>query len=202
MRNTLLYLAEHGLGLVSQSPRRAEILRAAGIPFQVIGSSETDETSDAVDMTERVIEIARKKCAGAIVGDDTPAILVGADTMVVRDGNALGKPRDEDEARHMLQSLSGREHDVLTGLAVRHRSRDLWGTACEITRVTFRDLDSGEIDDYIATREPRDKAGAYGIQGRGGLFVEGIQGCYWNVVGLPVVRLGHLIRQVLTAETV
>ncbi|NNE08619.1 MAG: septum formation protein Maf, partial [Gemmatimonadetes bacterium] len=176
MRNTLLYLTGHGLGLVSQSPRRAEILRAAGIPFQVIRSRETEETSDVVDIPARAIDIAAKKCAGAITKDDTPAILVGADTMVVRDGNVLGKPRDEDDARRMLHSLSGREHDVMTGLAVRHRSGDFRATACEITRVTFRQLDAGEIDDYIATGEPWDKAGAYGIQGRGGLFVEGVQG--------------------------
>ncbi len=202
MRSTLLYLAEHGLGLVSQSPRRAEILRAAGIPFRVIRSRETDETSDAADIPGRAIEIAGKKCAGAIVSDDDPAILVGADTMVVRDGEVLGKPRDEEEARRMLTSLSGRWHEVVTGVAVRDRLRDLRRTACEITRVSFRDLDAGEIEDYIATEEPWDKAGAYGIQGRAGLFVDRVEGCYWNVVGLPVVRLGDLIRQVLTAESV
>lgn len=201
MRKTLQYLSRNGLGLVSQSPRRAAILIAAGIPFRVLRSRETDEASDEVDIPARVMEIARMKCAGAVRGEDDPAILVGADTMVVRDGKVLGKPRDKEDARRVLLSLSGRCHEVLTGLAVWDVRRDRWGTACETTHVSFRELEPAEIDDYMATDEPWDKAGAYGIQGRAGLFVDRIDGCYWNVMGLPVVRLGMLIRETILKDT-
>lgn len=123
------------------------------------------------------------------------AIALGADTVVVLDGEILGKPADSEDARAMLRRLSGREHDVLTGIALVPFPSGSLLTALERTRVTFAPLAEQEIEDYLATGEPFDKAGAYAIQGRGGRFIERIEGCYFNVVGLPLARLERLLRE-------
>ena len=129
--------------------------------------------------------------AAALAGEDT--VIIGADTVVICDGKVFGKPRDGQDAVRMLTALSGREHEVCTGVTVRRGGRVLTGH--ELTRVRFRALSREEIDAYVATGEPMDKAGAYGIQGRGALLVEGIVGDYYHVMGLPVCRLGQMLRQ-------
>ena len=180
------------LVLASASPRRQQILRAAGIPFiarpaDVIEALLPDESPEAF-----VKRLAEAK-ARAVWRDGE--LVLGADTVVVIDKTILGKPADEDEARRMLRLLSGRTHRVLTGIAL------FDGTVVradvEETMVHFRDLDDLEIADYAATGEPLDKAGAYGIQGAASKFVPCIEGCYFNVVGLPISRVYSCIRSSL-----
>ena len=167
--------------LASSSPRRAELLRAAGFQLR-IRPSEIDESREPGEAAEEyVIRLARSKTSAL---RSASGIVLGADTVVVIDGEILGKPRDEADAASMLSRLSGRWHDVLTGVAVANGNRT--ASDLERTRVKFAELSSQEIGWYIATGEAFDKAGAYAIQGRGALFVERIEGSYSNVVGLPL----------------
>jgi septum formation protein len=170
------------LVLASTSPRRAELLRAAGIPFSV-HTAAVDESLRADESPEAyVTRLARAKAEA--VGREPDALVLGADTTVVVDGVCLGKPADDDEARSMLRRLSGRTHGVLTGIALVHGAGLVVDRAS--TRVTFQRLEEDELAWYLATGEARDKAGAYGIQGAASRFVTGIEGSYSNVVGLPV----------------
>jgi len=178
--------------LASGSPRRESLLRQLGLVFEVVvadieePSPEPDES--LADWVQRCA--ALKASAAARQFDD--ALVIGADTVVV-EGQVLGKPRDANQAAQMLARLSGRTHDVLTGLALVTPAGKVC-SACETTRVTFRSLSLREIDAYVGSGEPMDKAGAYGIQGRGGLFVTRLEGCYFNVVGLPLARLGTMLQ--------
>ena len=138
---------------------------------------------------------ATKRAAATSSSLQNWAIAIGADTVVVQDRLVLGKPADAAHAREMLRLLSGRTHEVITGLAVYAWPSDRIRVELERTRVTFASLSDAEIEDYIATGEPTDKAGAYGIQGIGGRFVARVEGCYFNVMGLPVARLYHLLRE-------
>ncbi len=181
------------LGLVSTSPRRAEILSAIGIPFHVIPPVGEIEETRSGDPEEITVANARAK-AESIGRSDEPVLLAG-DTLVVAGGEVLGKPSGPEEARRMLRLLSGRRHRVVTGLyAVTGRGGRAAGTA-ENTDVWFRDLSDAEIEAYVATGESLDKAGAYGIQGIGSLLVSRIEGCYFNVVGLPLARVLRLLRE-------
>lgn len=175
--------------LASSSPRRLQLLQQIGIEAEVRPAA-FDELSTGKMADEVVLANAVGKCQAvcADYGDKVPVI--AADTVVVLDGKILGKPKDAADAVRMLTELSGRTHKVLTGVAVGFDGRQL-AEVCE-TEVIFRTLTAAEIADYVATGEPLDKAGAYGIQGRGAVFVEKINGCYNNVVGLPLTRL-HLI---------
>lgn len=175
--------------LASSSPRRLQLLQQIGIEAEVHPAA-FDELSTGKMADEVVLANAVGKCQAvcAAYGDKVPVI--AADTVVVLDGKILGKPRDAADAVRMLTELSGRTHKVLTGVAVSFQGRQL-AEVCE-TEVIFRTLTAAEIADYVATGEPLDKAGAYGIQGRGAVFVEKINGCYNNVVGLPLTRL-HLM---------
>lgn len=175
--------------LASSSPRRLQLLQQIGIEAEVRPAA-FDELSTGKMADEVVLTNAVGKCQAvcAACGDKMPVI--AADTVVVLDGKILGKPKDAADAVRMLTELSGRTHKVLTGVAVSFRGRQL-AEVCE-TEVIFRTLTAAEIADYVATGEPLDKAGAYGIQGRGAVFVEKINGCYNNVVGLPLTRL-HLM---------
>jgi septum formation protein len=164
-----------------------------GIPFTVFRPG-IDETGPYDDPERAVRELARRKAEAAGDGEGRP--ILAADTAVVVDGAVLGKPRSEAEAEAMLRRLSGRWHRVLTGVAVVAFSSGRSAAGVETTRVRFRDLDESEIRDYILSGEPFDKAGAYGIQGRASAMVERIEGCYFNVVGLPVVRSLALLREV------
>lgn len=175
--------------LASSSPRRLQLLQQIGIEAEVRPAA-FDELSTGKMADEVVLANAVGKCQAvcAACGDKVPVI--AADTVVVLDGQILGKPKDATDAVRMLTELSGRTHKVLTGVAVSFDGRQL-AEVCE-TEVIFRTLTAAEIADYVATGEPLDKAGAYGIQGRGAVFVEKINGCYNNVVGLPLTRL-HLM---------
>ena len=175
--------------LASASPRRAEILRAVGWPFETL-ATDIDETLREGEKAVAAVErLALEKALTAIKRSASKLVL-GADTAVVVDDLILGKPKDEQDAQRMLRLLSGRWHEVLTGVALISRRseganhRQL--VAHERTRVRFATLSAEEIDWYVRSREPMDKAGAYAVQNRAALFIEEIQGDYWNVVGLPI----------------
>lgn len=178
--------------LASQSPRRKELLTLLGHPFRVQGAS-VEETMEDLPIAQAVARLSHRKAAA--IGAKADQIVIGADTIVVLDGNVLGKPRDAEDAIRMLRSLSGRTHQVMTGVCVMSREQVL--THTEVTQVTFRPLTEQEIVAYVATKEPMDKAGAYGIQGGAARFVEGIQGDYYNVMGLPVCRLGLMLERIM-----
>ncbi len=175
--------------LASASPRRAEILRDAGIAFSVL-SSAVDETpysnESPTDLVQRLATAKADLVAARAVG---PAIIMAADTVVILDGHILGKPRSNDDAANMLQKLSGRTHSVVTGVALVRLPDAERRQFVESTLVHFAPLSSEEISRYLATEEPHDKAGAYAIQGRAGRYIPRIEGCYFNVVGLPLSRL-------------
>lgn len=173
--------------LASASPRRQALLQQIGITPLVCPADFAEGSSTASQAQEVALHNASGKCAAvaAKMGDELPVI--AADTIVVIDNVILGKPQDAATAKAMLQRLSGRTHQVMTGVAVRYKGQQL-SKVC-ITDVSFRQLTAEEIDAYIATGEPMDKAGAYGIQGRGAVLVEKINGCYNNVVGLPLSLL-------------
>ncbi len=180
--------------LASASPRRSDILRTLGLDFETIAPQIVEEQIDGEAPADFVTRAARLKVA-AVAKNLSDGIVIGADTVVVIDGRPLGKPSDADVAREMLRTLSGRWHAVMTGLAVRDVGAGREVADSEKTLVRFRDLDDGEIDAYVASGEPADKAGAYAIQGRGMLFVEEIAGNYHNVVGLPSNLLQRLTRR-------
>ena len=179
--------------LASQSPRRRQLLGQLGLEDFTILVPDVDESYDpALSPEEIVSSICRRKARAARdMADDGEAVIIAADTMVFLDGLRLGKPHSREEARAMLRSLSGREHQVCTGVTVCRGDRA--DTLCESTAVHFRPLADREIESYIDTGEPMDKAGAYGIQGLGALFVEGIRGDYCNVMGLPLFLLGRML---------
>jgi septum formation protein len=181
--------------LASASPRRAEILRAVGWPFEAFPVSIDESPQPSEDPATYVERLAREKAEAAAAKQRPPALVLGADTTVVVDGMMLGKPCDAEDARRMLRLLSGRRHEVLTGVAlVRAGERVEHAVAHEMTRVRFSRMSDEEIDWYVATGEPLDKAGAYAVQGRAALFIEAIDGDYWNVVGLPVQLVYRLAR--------
>lgn len=169
--------------LASASPRRREILTTLGIPHRVV-VSDADETLPAgISPAEAVETLAARKAAAVAPLCAADDIILAADTVVTIDGDILGKPADEADAARMLRRLSGRAHAVYTGVAVRRGERIL--VAHESTQVHFAPITDADIAAYIATGEPMDKAGAYAIQGRAARFIEGIEGDYFNVVGLP-----------------
>jgi len=184
--------------LASASPRRAEILRNAGIQFE-IRKTDVDESRIVGELPgDYVRRLALAKALSAATEYRDPldeTLILGADTVVVVDADILGKPASQDDARSMLRRLSGRIHEVHTGLALLRKPGAEQRVVEEITRVHFASLTEREIEDYIATGEPFDKAGAYGIQGIGGRYVTRIEGCYFNVMGLPLARLWSLLRE-------
>ena len=178
--------------LASQSPRRRELLGQMGLTQFIIRPALGAEIADPGLTPARLVEALSRQKAEEVAGRSEPGdLIIAADTVVAVDGTVLGKPRDEAHAREMLSLLSGREHTVYTGVTVRRDGQVLTGH--EATRVRFRPLSPAEIDAYVRSGEPMDKAGAYGIQGLGALLVEGIEGDYCNVVGLPVCRLGRML---------
>ena len=190
------YPVDKDLILASKSPRRTEILNFAGIPHLIHPSSVEEKSMEGIP-SEIVIHWAQAKAVDvAHKFPDHPVL--GADTMVFRDGVLLGKPEDEEQAFEMVRSLSGRWHTVYGGVALLWPSRGLSFSFAEATRVKFRNLPDHEIRAYIATEEPMDKAGAYGIQGQGCVLIEKIEGCYFNVMGLPISRFLHRFRDSLT----
>jgi len=182
--------------LASGSPRRREMLDAVGLRFEVIASAVAElEHDENGSPGETVVCNAVEKARDVARRIDGDALVVGADTLVFVGGRALGKPASLDDARAMLRTLSGVTHQVYTGVAV-VRSRDGWeGTGHEVTDVTFRDLSTEDIDSYLARVDPHDRAGAYTVDGPGSLLVARFDGCFYNVLGLPMVLLDTLLRR-------
>ena len=186
--------------LASTSPRRAEILHDAGFSFTVV-SSAVDETpipgESPSDLVQRLADAKAELVAARAVG---PAIVLAADTVVALEGRIFGKPRTSDDARHMLEQLSGRTHSVLTGVTLIRLPDAERRTFVESTLVHFTQLDEEEILRYLATDEPHDKAGAYAIQGRAGRYIPRIEGDYFNIVGLPLSRVSQSLAELGWSE--
>ena len=178
------------LVLASRSPRRADLLTSAGYEFEIVPADIDERLFDGETPAAHVRRLARDKAA-RVARDRPESIVLGADTVVVIDGVVLGKPADDADAAGMLGRLSGRTHDVLTGVALHTRD----GQWCEVesTRVTFRELAAEDVAWYVASGEPDGKAGAYAIQGRASRFVTRVEGAYTNVVGLPVALVNRLL---------
>src|SRR6267378_356026 len=175
--------------LASSSPRRAEILANAGLPFSVLSSAVDESPNPGETPAALVQRLAKAKADLVTARDIGPAIILAADTVVVLDDKILGKPSSVEDARHMLQQLSGRTHSVLTGVALVRLPDGERRQFIESTLVHFRPITDDELSSYLATEEPYDKAGAYAIQGQAGRYIPRIEGCYFNVVGLPLSRV-------------
>ena len=179
--------------LASQSPRRRQLLELVGIRHEV-RPADIDESVHQGELPERYAERLAREKARTVAANDSSALVIGADTIVVIDELILGKPRDVSDAERMLAMLSGRTHTVMTAVAVCHGDRI--ASSVEIVDVTFVALDENQIREYTATGEPMDKAGAYGIQGYGATIVRRIDGDYFAVMGLSLVRLVALLREI------
>ena len=189
MKNTKLVLA-------SKSPRRCELLKNLGVPFE-ISVSGADESKISKELSPQmyVQELAVLKSTSVAQNFKKGAYTIGADTVVVLNGEIIGKPRDREDAVRILTLLSGREHYVYTGFSVTDCSDGRTVSGYEVTEVHFKELTIEEINNYIDTEPPYDKAGAYGIQGKAGLFVDSIKGDFFNVVGLPLCSLNNLMKK-------
>ncbi len=183
--------------LASASPRRAEILRGAGIAFetQAVLLDEALRAGELPGDYVRRLALEKARVAAAESRYSGECLFLGADTVVVAGEEVLGKPASYEDARRMLRRLSASVHEVHTGVALLRRPGVTQRVAEEITRVTFAPLSAGEIESYIRTGEPFDKAGAYAIQGIGGRYVTRIEGCYFNVMGLPLARVWSLLSE-------
>lgn len=179
--------------LASGSPRRRELLNTLGLSFMVCPAEGDEIAPDGAGPGEIVKTLSRAK-AEEVGQRFAEELIIAADTIVCLDGKVLGKPKDEADARAMLSSLSGRAHEVYTGVTVMLGEDTLCEDEC--TKVFFRELSAEEIDAYVASGDPMDKAGAYGIQGKASLMVERIEGDYFNVMGLPLCRLGKMLKTI------
>ena len=177
--------------LASASPRRRELLTVAGVEFDVLVSDADETVPEGTAPKDAAMMTAEKK-ALAVAEKCSDSVVIGADTIVVIDDMILGKPKDEADAMAMLRTLSGREHQVITGVCLTDGEK----TKCfaQVSKVRFYDLTDEEIASYVATEEPMDKAGSYGIQGKGCVLVEGIEGDYFNIVGLPVAETVRVLK--------
>lgn len=198
-------MERHHIVLASRSPRRREILSALGVEFEIL-PADADETSAETDPSRLVSELALKKgrATRALLASEgrwnDGVVVIAADTVVAVGGRILGKPENEEEARTMLRSLSGRGHEVMSGIALLTGDREI--ATSETTGVFFSSLSESDILRYVASGEPMDKAGAYAVQGRASLWIERLDGDYFNVVGLPVHRLNELTKEFLGVELV
>jgi septum formation protein len=187
------------LVLASASPRRQELIAILGLPVQIIPSRVQEDTSDHWSPSQ-IVEGLSKRKADAVKdklseSTDFSSIVVGSDTIVVLNGKVMGKPRDASEAEQMLQELAGEVHEVYTGITCIRISDAKTVTSHRVTKVRMRNLSSTQISRYVSTGESMDMAGAYGIQGIGSLLIESIDGCYFNVVGLPLSLLAVILEQ-------
>lgn len=180
--------------LASASPRRKQLLEQMGLKFDVIVSNIEEESPQGLAPEEISMELAYNKAMNVALQINEPAIVIGADTLVVKD-RILGKPKDEEDARQMLRMLQGQTHQVITGLALVNPWTGKVQKGYEKTLVEMAALTLQEIECYIKTGEPMDKAGGYGIQGLAGIFISRIQGCYYNVVGLPIHLLWKMLKE-------
>jgi nucleoside triphosphate pyrophosphatase len=183
--------------LASSSPRRQELLRNAGFEFEVRPSSIPEEPHPGETPEAFVRRMAAEKALEVAAGSPAGSLVLGADTVVLVDAQILGKPANPEQAARMLSQLSGRSHRVLTGVCLVKAPDSIEARGESDTRVWLRPLEEAEIRDYVASGEPLDKAGAYGIQGRASRFVTRIEGCYFNVVGLPVALVDEMLRPFL-----
>lgn len=179
--------------LASKSPRRREILETMGVEFETDVADVDESVSDELSPVEAVCEISKRKAKKVAERHADDEIVISADTVVVIDGRIIGKPRDKQDAFDIIKSLSGRTHEVYTGFTV--CGKGMSKTDFEVTKVHFKDLCDDDIRRYVATGEPMDKAGAYGIQQKGNLFVEYIHGDYYNVVGFPISKICVTIKE-------
>lgn len=179
--------------LASQSPRRKELLGQMGLSFRIVAPDIDEHMDRSLAPGELVEAISREKAAACAALEGPEPLIIAADTVVAKGHRILGKPRDEQDAREMLRLLSGTAHDVYTGYTIRRGDQIYTGR--NVTFVSFRTLTEEEINAYIATGEPMDKAGAYGIQGFGALLVAAIRGDYFNVMGLPICALALHLRE-------
>lgn len=185
--------------LASQSPRRAQLLHLVGFDFEVIPSRFDEDSVRVEDPVEHVRLLSQAK-AQQVAAQVERGIVIGADTVVVLNGEILGKPRDEEEARTMLRRLAGRSHQVYTGFALVDRPSNRIITDYEMTTVHFRPLADWEIERYVRTQSPLDKAGAYGIQDQSAVFADRIEGCFYNVVGFPLTRFYTAMMRFISEE--
>jgi septum formation protein len=181
--------------LASSSPRRRELLRHAGFDFEVQPSHCVEEIQRGERPEEFARRAAREKAMHVAASSPPGSLVLGADTVVVIDGETLGKPSDLEDAARMLRLLSGRTHQVHTGICLVRAPDEIEALKHETTLVTFRELDEEEIRDYVESGEPLDKAGAYAVQGLASKFVTRISGCYSNVVGLPVALVYEILKK-------
>lgn len=183
--------------LASGSPRRCELLRNAGFAFEAVSPDVEEAYADREDPAACAERLAREKAetVARCFQLRDQVVVLGADTVVVADGIVLGKPASAEEARAMLERLSGRVHEVITGVALAAPGSSRRAVAHEVTRVFFRPLTQEEIATYVASGEPLDKAGAYAAQGQASRFITRVEGCYFNVVGLPVALVERLLRE-------
>ncbi len=179
--------------LASESPRRQSLLQQLGVQFTISPANIAEDISESISPEQLVRSLAWHK-ARQVLQNQPEGIVIAADTIVCLEGRVMGKPIDRDDAHAMLCQLSGRTHQVMTGLCVAEAADALPELVVEITNVLFRPLTDADIKNYLSHDEWIDKAGAYGIQGRGALLVERIEGCFFNVVGLPLNRLNIMLR--------
>jgi septum formation protein len=185
--------------LASQSPRRAALLSQMGFRFDVMPPHILEEQAAALDPVAFVLELSGRK-AESVLDQAGDGLVVGADTVVHLEDVLLGKPRNDQEAKNMLTRLSGKTHQVYTGFTLVDASTRKTVSDVERTDVTFRRLDEWEIDAYVASKNPLDKAGAYGIQDQSGFFVERIDGCFYNVVGFPLTKFYEALKTLWTSD--
>ena len=175
-----------GIILASSSPRRKELLKTAGVEFEIIVKEVDESVPDGINPQDAAVLTATKK-ASAVAEGNKEAVVIGADTIVVCNSKILGKPKNEEHAKEMLRMLSGIEHEVITGVCLIKGEKIK--SFAKVSKVRFYELTDAEIENYVATKECMDKAGAYGIQGLGCTLVESIEGDYFNIVGLPVAAV-------------
>jgi septum formation protein len=188
-------LSKRKLILASSSPRRAQILKKENIEFKVVPPKDIQEKDISSDPVEHVLELSRRK-AKSVIKKVKEGLILGADTIVVLDGEILGKPIDEKDAQRILKKLSGKTHRVYTGLTLMNRSNGKILSGYDCTEVRFNKLEEKEIMNYIETGEPMDKAGAYGIQGMGSFLVDHIKGNLDNVIGLPMKKFEGILKKI------
>lgn len=180
--------------LASGSPRRREILENMNLKFSVVTSDIDERILENEDPIQLVLRLALEKCM-SVAQNNKSDLVIGADTVVVLDGEVLGKPKNEEEAFYMLSRLSNRQHQVITGISIVNLENEKKIVDYAISNVKFKKLTEQDIKDYINTKECLDKAGSYGIQGYGALLVEEIKGDYFNIVGLPISKLSDILKE-------
>ncbi len=182
------------LVLASSSPRREKLFRKLGLEFNIISPNVVEKHTNGESPVEYVLRISLEKALAVAAMLEQKHIVIGADTIVLCDGDILGKPEDEEEAKSMLMRLSGRYHQVMTGLSIVKSKREILHTEYVTSLVKFKSLSPDEIEEYVNTKEPLDKAGGYAAQGIGAFMIEEIQGSFTNVVGLPLSNLSDALK--------